>query len=140
MADTFSKKERSRIMAAVKSTGNKVTENSLTTILRRDRLTGWRRHPRVFGNPDFAFNGQRLALFVDGCFWHGCPSHLRMPASNRGYWTKKIARNQTRDRIITRSLRLKGWRVVRIWEHELRNETRVLRRIAGAMAQTKRTL
>ena len=140
MADVFSKKKRSQIMAAVKSNGNKVTEKSLAAIFRRNHVRGWRRHVSLVGKPDFTFGAQRLIVFVDGCFWHGCPSHLRMPASNRDYWLKKIGRNRMRDRSITRALRLKDWRVLRVWEHELRNELHVLRRVESALEQTGQTV
>jgi DNA mismatch endonuclease (patch repair protein) len=67
---------------------------------------------------DVVFTRQRIAIFVDGCFWHGCPDHCRMPASNRGYWEAKIGRNVERDKWTDSQLRAAGWRVVRIWEHE----------------------
>lgn len=140
MADVFSKKKRSQIMAAVKSTGNKVTEKRLAAIFRRNHVTGWRRHVSLLGKPDFTFAAQRLFVFVDGCFWHGCPSHLRMPISNQKYWLQKIARNRARDRSTRRALRLKGWHVLRVWEHDLRNELRVVRRIENALGQNKQTV
>ncbi|HBA40698.1 MAG TPA: very short patch repair endonuclease [Deltaproteobacteria bacterium] len=105
MADVFSKKKRSQIMAAVKSNGNKVTEKILAAIFRRNHVRGWRRHVSLVGKPDFTFGAQRLIVFVDGCFWHGCPSHLRMPASNRDYWGERIARNQNRHKMIASELR-----------------------------------
>ena len=87
--------------------------------------------------PDFVFPKLRLAVFVDGCFWHGCPRHETKPRHNAAFWGKKFARNKARDRLVTRTLRQSGWRVLRIWEHELarRNEARLvsrLRRILGA--------
>ena len=69
--------------------------------------------------PDFVFRKQRTAIFVDGCFWHGCPKHATKPANNRAFWKKKLAGNKTRDRVVNRTLRRSGWRVVRIWEHQL---------------------
>jgi len=137
VADVFSKKKRSQIMAAVKSTGNKVTEASLRSIFRRNHVRGWRCHMPLLGKPDFGFRTQRLLVFVDGCFWHGCQNHLRMPASNRRYWLGKITRNQMRDRVTTRALRKRGWHVLRLWEHELRKESHVLRRVARALGQTQ---
>jgi DNA mismatch endonuclease (patch repair protein) len=74
--------------------------------------------------PDFVFREVRLAVFVDGCFWHACPTHCRMPAGNRSFWRAKLARNQARDRLVTRTLRKAGWRVLRIWEHDLHRATR----------------
>ena len=72
-------------------------------------------------------------LFVDGCFWHGCPRHSNMPANNRAFWMKKLEGNRARDRLVARTLRQAGWRVVRVWEHELRNPRRVVARIRRAL-------
>jgi DNA mismatch endonuclease (patch repair protein) len=98
MADVLSKRKRSQVMAAVRSTGNKGTELRLASILRAHRIKGWRRHRPLPGTPDFLFPKQRLALFVDGCFWHGCRWHCRMPRDNRRYWQNKISRDTKRDR------------------------------------------
>ncbi len=117
-------------MAAVRSTGNTLTEGKLLSIFRRHGITGWRRHLPLLGKPDFTFPSQRTIVFVDGCFWHGCRRHLRMPASNRAYWEKKIARNIARDHANTIRLRMSGWKVIRVWEHELKNEPLVLRKLA----------
>jgi DNA mismatch endonuclease (patch repair protein) len=82
---------------------------------------GWVVNPAgMAGNPDFAFPSRRVAVFVDGCFWHRCPKCRRpLPVTNAGYWRKKIARNAKRDRAWEGQLAGEGWRVVRIWEHEL---------------------
>lgn len=135
MTDVFSKKKRSQIMAAVRSTGNKVTEGYLVNLFRHHGVKGWRRQLGLPGKPDFTFRQERVALFVDGCFWHGCPKHLRLPSSNRRYWEKKVARNQARDRAVSRELRLRGWRVLRVWEHEVSDEQRVLRRVVRALTR-----
>jgi DNA mismatch endonuclease (patch repair protein) len=123
--------KRSAVMAPIRSTGNKDTELRLITRLRSAGITGWRRHHPLFGRPDFVFPKLRLAVFVDGCFWHGCPLHATQPRQNERSWREKIARNQARDRLVTRTLRTRGWRVVRIWEHELtkKNERRLLARL-----------
>jgi DNA mismatch endonuclease (patch repair protein) len=88
--------------------------------------------------PDFVFRSQRLAVFVDGCFWHGCPVHGTQPRHNAKFWRDKIARNRTRDRLVTRTLRARGWRVIRIWEHELkrRNERRLIRRWSAHLGRS----
>jgi DNA mismatch endonuclease, patch repair protein len=117
--DTFNPKKRSWIMAQVKSSGNKSTEVMLCNLLKQKRITGWRRNYPVFGKPDFAFPKQKVAIFVDGCFWHGHPQKCRIPASNREYWEKKILRNIGRDRIVNSTLKKKGWKVVRIWEDRI---------------------
>jgi DNA mismatch endonuclease (patch repair protein) len=133
VADIFTRAERSRIMAAVKSKGNKLTEARLVRLFREYRITGWRRHLPLPGSPDFTFRQKRVVIFVDGCFWHGCAKHLRMPLSNKLYWEKKISRNMIRDRIAAKQLREKGWKVIRVWEHELGHESRVLKRILKAL-------
>ena len=117
--DSVSRKKRSQIMSAIKSTGNKATEAVLVSILRKHGINGWRRKVRLGGKPDFVFPKQKTAIFVDGCFWHGCAKHCRMPKGNSVYWKPKISRNKTRDRVVTRDLRCAGWRVLRVWEHEL---------------------
>jgi DNA mismatch endonuclease (patch repair protein) len=117
-------------MSRVRSHGNKDTEVALAKLFRRHKITGWRRHQKIFGKPDFVFPKIKLAVFVDGCFWHGCPKHATQPKSNRAFWKKKFARNIARDRLVNRTLRSANWRVLRIWEHELarKNEARLLRR------------
>jgi DNA mismatch endonuclease (patch repair protein) len=123
-------------MRNVRSRGNKATELMLVESLRSAGIRGWRRHAAIFGRPDFIFPAQRVALFVDGCFWHGCKKHCRMPSSNQEYWNAKIARNVVRDRTTTRRLRALGWRVVRIWEHELKsNGGRAIARIQKALTR-----
>jgi DNA mismatch endonuclease (patch repair protein) len=118
--DTFDSKKRSWIMARVKSAGNRSTEQAFLSILREQGLTGWRRTYPVFGKPDFVFLKARVAVFVDGCFWHGHPQKCRIPKANRTYWLKKIARNRARDKRVSSTLRKKGWKVVRIWEDSIR--------------------
>jgi DNA mismatch endonuclease (patch repair protein) len=135
MTDVFTKAKRSEVMSRVRSCGNKDTELALAKLLRRHGITGWRRNQQVFGKPDFIFRKARLAVFVDGCFWHGCPKHATKPKNNRAFWRRKLAGNKTRDRAVDRVLRREGWRVVRIWEHELakKTELRLLRRLRRSL-------
>jgi DNA mismatch endonuclease (patch repair protein) len=114
--DTFSAEKRSWIMAQVKSTGNRSTEKNFIAVLRESKFSGWRRHYPIFGKPDFVFPRAKVAVFVDGCFWHGHPRKCRVPQSNREYWLGKIDRNIARDKLVTRTLKDKGWKVIRIWE------------------------
>lgn len=114
--DTFSAAKRSWIMARVKSSGNRSTELTLLGVFRKEGITGWRRFYPLFGKPDVTFPSKRVAVFVDGIFWHGHPRKCRIPKGNRSYWTKKIARNVARDKFVTGTLQAKGWKVVRIWE------------------------
>ena len=122
-------------MAAIRGRGNKATEIRLVSIFRRYRIAGWRRHYPVEGRPDFAFPKLRLAVFADGCFWHGCPWHGHTPRSNRKYWVAKLERNRRRDRLVGRRLRTAGWRVLRIWAHELKTPERVVARIRRSLAR-----
>jgi DNA mismatch endonuclease (patch repair protein) len=131
MDDVFTKAKRSVVMSLIRSRGNRATELRLIALMREYDITGWRRNAPVFGKPDFIFRRERLAVFVDGCFWHGCPKHGTRPKQNRKFWDDKIARNRTRDRTVNRELRKLGWRVVRIWEHELseRSKLRLIGRL-----------
>ena len=127
--DTFTRVARSAIMAKVKSAGCKSTELSLARLLRRERLTGWRRGSLLTGRPDFVFPKLRVAVFVDGCFWHGCARCYRRPSSRRAYWDAKVARNKRRDKSVNRLLRQEGWGIVRVWEHELKDAPRLAARL-----------
>ena len=88
MADVFTKAKRSEVMSRIRGRGNKDTELALAKVMRTGGITGWRRNQKVFGKPDFVFRKARMAVFVDGCFWHACPKHSNMPASNRAFWKK----------------------------------------------------
>lgn len=126
--DTFSRAARSRIMARVRSQRNKSTELKIISILKREGLKGWRRNSPLYGKPDFIYPKQRIALFVDGCFWHGCPKCCRMPSAHRTYWMNKIERNKIRDKQVTKFLKKNGWRVIRIWEHEIKT-SKIIRKL-----------
>jgi DNA mismatch endonuclease (patch repair protein) len=133
----------------------------LARLLRANKISGWPRHLEIRGRvrsplrvvgqtsksgahgvtrptsfrvrPDFVFRRVQLALFVDGCFWHGCPKHATKPKNNRAFWHRKLSANKTRDQLVNHALRRANWRVLRIWEHELarKNEVRLLSRIRG---------
>lgn len=122
MTDTFSKDERSEIMRAVKSKGNKSTELKLIQIFKKHKITGWRRNYSLFGKPDFVFPKIRIVVFVDGCFWHGHNCRNVKPSDNYDYWTKKISKNIFRDKSVDEKLKSKNWKVIRFWECELKRE------------------
>ena len=136
MADVFTKAKRSAVMSLIRSRGNRATELRLIALMREHGIAGWRRNARVFGKPDFVFHRERVAVFVDGCFWHGCPRHATMPANNRAFWKTKLARNAQRDREVTRTLRKAGWRVLRVRECALtrKRSARTAARIARTLA------
>lgn len=127
--DVFSRRERSRIMSRIRSRGNAATELRLIELFRAHKVTGWRRNQKLFGKPDFVFHAKRIVVFVDGCFWHGCPRCYRRPLSNRKYWDTKVLRNRERDRRVKKALQKLGWRVARIWAHELKKPDRCLRKL-----------
>ena len=130
---------RSRNMRAIRSKGNHSTEWRLRALLVRRGVRGWVLHAKeVFGNPDFLFPNQRLMVFIDGCYWHGCPKCGHLPKTNSEYWTAKLERNKSRDRRYTRELRREGYQVVRIWECSLkRNPARVIQRLLRALENSK---
>lgn len=125
MIDIWSKQKRSEVMSLIRSRGNKETELRLIAIFREHGITGWRRNQALFGKPDFTFRRERVVVFVDGCFWHGCPKCYKRPGSNQEFWDTKFAANRKRDRYVSRELRREGWKVVRIWQHQLGKPARV---------------
>lgn len=129
MVDVFSREKRSQIMSRVKGSGNALTELRLIETFRSNGLVGWRRNVRIFGRPDFVFPHMRIAIFVDGCFWHCCPQHGTIPASNQEFWVRKLNGNKKRDRLVVSELRKRGWKPVRIWQHEFRRPDRLARRL-----------
>jgi DNA mismatch endonuclease (patch repair protein) len=193
MADILAPKQRSALMARIRSAGNASTELRLVAVLRASRITGWRRgcrlrlrgqttddgrriteagrrlkhratvrhpcssaksavkaccpssavgrppssirHRLLLVRPDFVFRSERLVVFVDGCFWHGCPAHYTRPKARRVFWDAKIAANRARDRRVDRALRMAGWRVLHLWEHalEARQLGRTLARVRRAI-------
>jgi DNA mismatch endonuclease (patch repair protein) len=138
MPDVFTKQKRSAVMSRIRGRGNRDTELVLVQLFRAQQIVGWRRHTALFGKPDFVFSKARLAIFVDGCFWHCCPKHSNLPANNAEFWLKKLTGNAVRDRLVTLTLRRMGWRVIRVWEHELRKPSRVLMRIRLALHKAAR--
>lgn len=74
------------------------------------------------GRPDIVFPGRKVVVFVDGCFWHMCPSHFTMPKKNRTFWEAKLKRNVARDHEVNNALDKQGWKVIRVWEHEIRDD------------------
>ena len=120
MPDTFTRAERSAVMARVKST-NTSAERSVRRMLRSLRVKFKGHGSRLPGAPDFVLAEERVAIFVHGCFWHqhSCKRGNRQPTTNVAYWTAKLARNVARDRVTRRTLRRLGWRVLTIWECQL---------------------
>lgn len=123
---------RSEIMSRVKNKNSRA-ERSLRSALHFEGLR-FRLHRRVEGvTADIVFPGPKVAVLVDGCFWHGCPKHATYPKSNQDYWLPKLAENRDRDSRQASRLRKAGWRVIRVWEHDcLPPSPRVVARILEA--------
>ena len=124
MSDVFDKNSRSEIMRAVKSKDTKSTELVLISMFKENGITGWRHSYNVKGHPDFVFLDKRIAIFVDGCFWHGHDCRNTRPADHAEYWAKKRERNIQRDKEATKAFEDRGWTVIRIWECELQRKNR----------------
>lgn len=124
MADFLSSEKRSELMSRVRSSGNATTELAMVRAMRLVGISGWRRQIGLFSfRPDFVFRKERVAVFVDGCFWHSCPVHGRIPSSNSEFWLAKLRANVSRDERADREFSSKGWLVVRFWEHELKKDS-----------------
>ncbi|WP_206438174.1 hypothetical protein [Burkholderia stagnalis] len=158
MIDRCSPQARSKTMASIRGRGNKTTEVAFVELLRAAAIVGWRRHleislkPLQDGHarqargahpskrraatvrPDFVFRAAKLAVFLDGCFWHKCPIHFKAPVRNEHYWNWKINANVVRDRRIDTALKAAGWRVLHFWEHEMRVPSIVLRKLRRRLA------
>ena len=123
VVDRMSVEKRSYVMSRIRSSGNEATETALIRIFRSHGVSGWRRRSTLSGRPDFVFPHRKIVVFADGCFWHGCPRHFRMPTTNREYWSEKISGNRSRDRLVSQRLRRSGWAVWRLWECNIRRGT-----------------
>lgn len=139
MPSMLASENRSKLMSLIRGTGNKTTEARLATALRAAGVRGWRRHLALPGRPDFTFRREKVCVFVHGCFWHGCSRCYRMPRTNSTFWALKVEKNRARDHRVARILRLRGYRVLTIWECDLRGRRVALavRRVARALASTQ---
>ena len=120
MSDNLSSEKRSKVMASIKGKGTK------PEVLLWDELDHriFNRYPRVQGNPDIGSTSRKIAIFVDGCFWHGCPICYKPPTTRTEYWSNKLKRNVANDERINNSLRISGFKVLRFWEHEVLKDAR----------------
>jgi DNA mismatch endonuclease (patch repair protein) len=120
--DNVDKETRSKTMSRVMAKGNMSTELLFRMGLVRRGIKGWKvNHMSIPGKPDFWFENERVAVFVDGCFWHGCPKCYRRPNSNQEYWDAKVKRVKRRDRAVKKELTALGFGVLRVWEHEIKD-------------------
>ncbi len=156
VCDFLSKSGRSEIMSRIRGRGNERTERALIRVFRDNGINGWRRHQSIkfetkglrkrlasdgtvfkpVVRPDFCFPNSKVAVFVDGCFWHGCPKCYRRPKSRKRFWSAKVLRNRERDAFQTWQLKRKGWNVIRIWEHQLQSKS--ILKLADRLARVTR--
>lgn len=136
MADNLTDKKRSKIMASIKSKDTKIEKkvrSALWYLGYRYRL-----HQKVEGKPDVVFLNKKIAIFCDGCFWHGCPKCYKRPKSNQEYWDSKISKNIKRAIKVNKQLEDEGWTVLRFWAHEINEDLeRVIIRIREEYAAKK---
>lgn len=145
-------------MSRIRGKGNKSTELKLVAAFKAANVTGWRRHVRLKPwiaeddldphkrrhrlrvEPDFIFRPQKIAVYVDGCFWHGCPFHATKPKNDAETWRRKLEGNALRDKRATRALEAADWEVMRVWEHELAEIEVVVTRIKKRLAARGRSV
>jgi DNA mismatch endonuclease (patch repair protein) len=141
MSDIYTKTKRSEVMSLIRGKGNAATELRLIRLFRSNDIIGWRRHIllriqtdtiEIKVRPDFIFRQKKLAVFVDGEFWHGHPTRSKIPKGNHKFWTDKIAGNKMRDRLVNRVLRKQGWTVIRIWQRDIPKQL-TLRRLYNVL-------
>ncbi|HPU94714.1 MAG TPA: very short patch repair endonuclease [Candidatus Gracilibacteria bacterium] len=131
--DIFSKEKRSEIMSRVRNKDSKM-EISLRKELWAEGFRYRKNDTKYFGKPDIVLPKYRTVIFVDSCFWHGCPEHYSAPSTRKDFWKKKIKRNMERDQEVNRYYEEKGWKIVRIWEHELREFGNVIKRTTSKIS------
>lgn len=128
MTDVLTKKQRSYCMSRIHAKDTQ-PEIILRKIISEAGIRSYRVHYKLTGKPDIVFPRRKIAIFIDGCFWHKCSRCFIKPRTNKGFWNKKIDSNTKRDGVVNAELKRKGWKIIRIWEHELRKEKIIKRKI-----------
>ena len=137
MTDSVSKKIRSEIMSAVKSKNSDI-EIKFRKTLQKLRYKFTKNPSGYYGKPDIVLKKYKIVVFVDSCFWHGCARHCRMPASRRKYWVDKIERNKKRDRQVRTRYAKERWKVLRFWEHDIKDAEKLREKIKDRINRAKR--
>ncbi len=123
--DIFSKRKRSEIMSAVKGKDT-VLEVEFRKLLKKEGLKFKTNVNKLPGKPDLFFKDKKFVIFIDGCFWHECKKHFKMPKSNQFFWESKIEKNVQRDLQINKFYKDMGWKILRFWEHDVHNKPNIL--------------
>jgi DNA mismatch endonuclease, patch repair protein len=121
MTDVLTPEQRKFNMSRIKGK-NTGPEKKLRKLLWSRGIRGYRIHYKLPGKPDIVFIKKKIAIFIDGCFWHKCPDCFRAPETRKEFWMKKIQSNIVRDKKVNDRLKIDGWTVIRIWEHEIKKE------------------
>jgi DNA mismatch endonuclease, patch repair protein len=121
MADVLTPEQRKHNMSRIRAK-NTGPEAKIRKLLSAKRIRGYRLHYNLPGKPDIVFTKKKIAIFIDGCFWHKCPVDYQDPETRKEFWMKKIQSNVDRDKKVNEQLKNDGWTVIRIWEHEIRKE------------------
>jgi DNA mismatch endonuclease, patch repair protein len=137
MVDVLTKRQRSYNMSMIKA-GNTGPEIALRRLLSASGLKEYRLHYRLTGKPDIVFPKRKIAIFIDGCFWHKCPRCFTVPETNKQFWEGKINSNIKRDKIVNNELRKNGWVIIRIWEHEVNNKKLIKRKIIDKIKNARK--
>jgi len=124
MSDTVSKKKRSEIMSRIRSRDSKI-ELLFRKELWKQGFRYSKNSSKYFGKPDVVLLKHKTVIFIDSCFWHGCKKHCRIPSVRKKYWIEKIARNKERDKEVSRHYKKEGWKIFRIWEHNLKRDASI---------------
>jgi len=124
MMDKISKKSRSSLMSKIKSKDTKI-ERDFRKILSESGIRFRKNSPKHFGKPDIVITSKKVVIFIDSCFWHGCKKHCRIPEANHNYWVNKINLNKKRDKKVKDYYKKFDWKIIRIWEHELKNKKQI---------------
>ena len=128
MADTVSKRKRSEIMRAVRSKDSNIEVDFRKAIWKAGFR--YRKNPtKYFGKPDIVLSKHKTVIFIDSCFWHGCIKHCRIPGTNKKYWVNKIERNKKRDKKVNKYYKKLSWKIIRIWEHNIKDTPKMFHRI-----------
>ena len=124
MADNLTEEQRKKCMCSIKSKWT-TQESKIHNFLKGNKIKH-KMHPKIKGSPDIIIPNKKIAIFLQGCFWHKCPIHYKEPKSKKRYWVGKIKRNVLRDRNNVKLLKKQGWKVVIIWEHDLKRFDKIL--------------
>lgn len=136
MSDNVSKEKRSAIMSKVRSKDSKI-EIEFRKALWNKGFRYSKNSRKYFGKPDMVLMKHKTVIFIDSCFWHGCKKHCRPPSTNKKYWIEKIERNKKRDKEVSHHYRKIGWRVIRIWEHQImKDKAKIVKKITLKLQET----